>query len=623
MRPGTPPSSPFRRPLSSVPTNPEEGKDTGRAENGDGTGGGGPENLVKKVRALIRRGRFESALPLAKTLILSHKEVFPSPFRLFRALSPSPFAASLLVAACADLKLPDAAIDLLSALPEGRQRFPSLYYGKLLLEALVSARRYSDARHLFSLIVSCGISPDTPAYNKAIQSAVKSGNADGALELFDRIDRIDGRKPDAFTCNVLIFGLWRERRAGDAQKLFDEMVEREISPTIVTFNMMTDGYCKAGDLDSAFGMRDRIRASGLKPNLVTYNSLLSGLCRARRIDETKRLLEEMEADGLVPDGFTYNILFDGHSRCGNMEPSLALFDESMKKGVQMEAYTCSILLDGLCKDGKVSKAEEILEKLTEKGLVPTSVIYTTIVDGYCQVGDLEGAFSALRQMESLWLKSDFITYSSLINGLCKLGRMAEAEKMVKEMVEKGVFPTVGIYLSLMPMDKLADLKEALFQDLAAGDIQPNLQVYNMLIDANGRVGNFQRVSELIGDMKRKGISLIKGLCCEGFLSEAEDLALQLREEGLSPDVITYGTLISAYCKVSNMKKAIEIYEKMVKLGLKPTLATYHELISHLGNDGRMYELDSLYQKMLHNNLAPDRGSDIKRNCCVPGTLVKD
>ena len=82
-----------------------------------GGGGGGAEEPVGKLGVLLQSGRFQASLTLAKALICSHKTLFPSPFHLYQALSlsfpsPIPSAASLLVAACAHLKLPDDGLHL-------------------------------------------------------------------------------------------------------------------------------------------------------------------------------------------------------------------------------------------------------------------------------------------------------------------------------------------------------------------------------------------------------------------------------------------------------------------------------------------------------------------------------
>ena len=46
----------------------------------------------------------------------------------------------------------------------------------------------------------------------------------------------------------------------------------------ITYNMPIDGYYKVGDIEEAFGFKERMREQNVECNLVTYNSLLNDLC---------------------------------------------------------------------------------------------------------------------------------------------------------------------------------------------------------------------------------------------------------------------------------------------------------------------------------------------------------
>ena len=72
----------------------------------------------------------------------------------------------------------------------------------------------------------------------------------------------------------------------------------------MTYDSLIDGYCKAGDLEEAFNVRERMKNDNVEANVVTYNTLLGGLCRAARMEEAGRGVEEMKVQGGVPDAVT-------------------------------------------------------------------------------------------------------------------------------------------------------------------------------------------------------------------------------------------------------------------------------------------------------------------------------
>ncbi|KAF3443623.1 hypothetical protein FNV43_RR13313 [Rhamnella rubrinervis] len=62
--------------------------------------------------------------------------------------------------------------------------------------------------------------------------------------------------------------------------------------------------------------------------------------------------------------------------------------------------------------------------------------------------------------------------------------------------------------------------------------------------------------------------------------------VQLRKE-LSPNVITFTSVISGYCKLGRMKEASILFAKMLTFGIKPNAITFNALIDGFGKAGEM------------------------------------
>ncbi|CAA0830392.1 Pentatricopeptide repeat-containing protein -mitochondrial [Striga hermonthica] len=155
--------------------------------------------------------------------------------------------------------------------------------------------------------------PDSPVRSKLledlrqIRSAVKLGDVGRGLELMSLMKN-SGWRPSWFVYNVLISGLCKERRLGDARKLFDEMRRLNVAPTTVTYNTLIDGYCKSWDLEGAFVFRERMKNDKVDTNIVTYNTLLSGLCKMGRMDEANKVWGKWRPMGSFPM-YSVTVLF--------------------------------------------------------------------------------------------------------------------------------------------------------------------------------------------------------------------------------------------------------------------------------------------------------------------------
>ncbi|KAJ0807935.1 putative tetratricopeptide-like helical domain superfamily, pentacotripeptide-repeat region of PRORP [Helianthus annuus] len=342
-----------------------------------------------------------------------------NPFSYLHSLpKKSQFFSSFILSVSAESNLPKESLHLYMLIRKDNF-FPSLASFNLLLECLVSCGQYVRVLELFDHAVGANIRVDQFTFGKAVQSAVKIGDV--------------------------------RRRVMDARKLFDEMLETRVDCVVadkVTFNAMIDGYCKVGDVDEAFRIRDKMKGSNVEANLVTFNTLINGLCRAKRMDEAKKVWEDMKAHGFVPDGFSYSSLFDGFSRSGDLNGLVSLYEQADNDGIRVNAYTYGVLLNGLCKGGRTNKAEEILE------------------------GNIEMALLALERMKSYGLKPSCVTVNSVINQYCQSGNLVEAEKWIKTMPEMGV--------------------------------SPDVVTYNILIDGFGRNFQFDKCFELLEEMESNG-----------------------------------------------------------------------------------------------------------------------
>lgn len=139
------------------------------------------------------------------------------------------------------------------------------------------------------------------------------------------------------------------------------MLERNVVPDKVTCNTVFDGYCKVGDLDEAFRIRDKMKCCNVEVNVVTFNTLLKGLCRGKKMDEAKNVWEDMKVHVSVLDVLSYSFMFDRFSRSGDLDAIVSFYEEMDKDVVRTNEYLSSgILFNGSCKGWMTNKAQEIL-----------------------------------------------------------------------------------------------------------------------------------------------------------------------------------------------------------------------------------------------------------------------
>ena len=100
-------------------------------------------------------------------------------------------------------------------------------------------------------------------------------------------------------------------------------------------------------------------------------------------------------------------------------------------------------------------------------------------------------------------------------------------------------------------------------------------------------------------------TLVKGLCREGRYYEADQLADNMKEKGLSPNKEIYQSLLVGHCKNSKVDSAMKIFDLMAVGGFEPRLPEYKALICALCRGSQVEEAQAMFVSMLEKQWNAD------------------
>ncbi|KAL0546006.1 hypothetical protein IC582_015910 [Cucumis melo] len=84
-----------------------------------------------------------------------------------------------------------------------------------------------------------------------------------------------------------------------------------ITPDVVYYTVLIDGYCKMNNLNAAFVLFEEMVDQGIEADAVTYTALLSGCCRNGDKEKAQTLCSEMTSKGILPpENFSYLLQHD-------------------------------------------------------------------------------------------------------------------------------------------------------------------------------------------------------------------------------------------------------------------------------------------------------------------------
>ncbi|KQJ92680.1 pentatricopeptide repeat-containing protein At3g09650, chloroplastic [Brachypodium distachyon] len=220
----------------------------------------------------------------------------------------------------------------------------------VLIKGYCQQLQMSKARELLQEMMSAdggGIEPDVVTYNTLMDGCVLADDSAGALALFNEM-RSRGVAPSTASYTTLMKAFAAAGQPRAVQRVFDEMDrDPNAAPDRAAWNMLVEGYCQQGHLESAKAATEKMKERGVQPDVATFGSLAKGVAAARKPGEALVLWGEVKA----------------RRDAGELRPDEELLDA---------------LADVCVRGAFFKKALEIVACMEENGIAPNKTKYKKI-----------------------------------------------------------------------------------------------------------------------------------------------------------------------------------------------------------------------------------------------------
>jgi len=233
-------------------------------------------------------------------------------------------------------------------------------------------------------------------------------------------------------CSILK-GFTREKKMERVLATYQEMIDRQVELSIVTYNTIIDGCARCGRMEQLPKLMEDMRIHGVKANVITYSTMLKGHCQNGNIQEGFAILEQMKKDAkLKPDEIVYNSLLDGCAQNNMADEGLRLLEEMQNGGVQPSNFTLSILVKLMNRSRRLEQAFALVEQITKKyNFQPNVHVYTNLVQACVSNQQMKRGLDVLEQMIQKRIVPDSRTYSILVRASMSKGLCEQAINLLK------------------------------------------------------------------------------------------------------------------------------------------------------------------------------------------------
>ncbi|KAF9464859.1 hypothetical protein BDZ94DRAFT_1255416 [Collybia nuda] len=316
-------------------------------------------------------------------------------------------------------------------------------YNTLLKAYVLIGAPFHAVSKLFSKLESSGVKPDAYTYALLIQSACDSGKMKLAADIFYEMDAMaeSGQSETLVNAYILTIIMAGFLRIGDkirAKAVLDEMKDRGIQPTSVSYGTIIKAYGNEKTEESIQiaerFVQDLMNAPaeerawnrpshGRKtPFDHIYGPLIRAHAQGEKVEDVERLLQEVVDAGGTPSLGMLTALLDAYGRTSNTEAAVTLWPQIFKLGqqyarpgallneaenddaarVRLQGKTInlslSIYINILSTAGRHLDIAATWKDFRSQGLVPDSHNWNHLAVALVRAGEPERAFEILEKV---------------------------------------------------------------------------------------------------------------------------------------------------------------------------------------------------------------------------------
>ncbi|KAJ3685280.1 hypothetical protein LUZ61_014444 [Rhynchospora tenuis] len=330
--------------------------------------------------------------------------------------------------------------------------------------------------------------------------------------------------------------MWFEKLL-TARIVFDKMTERDV----FSWNVIISGYGKAGFLDEAVDLYQRMLWVCVKPDIYTFAGVLrccGGLPDLRR---GKEVHAHVYRFGYGSEVDLSNALITMYGKCGNLVSARRVFDGMPVR----DCISWNAMITGYFENYKNDEGIELFLTMVGLSLEPSLFALTSVIS-HCLLG-------LGKALHGYTIKTGFALDVTVCNSLIKMystsNQMDEAEKVFSRIKDRELISWTSM-ISGYEQNGSPEKALELFQRMEYNNVTPDEATLASVLAACACLGRLDIGIRLHKLAKRKGLetsrTVANSLIDLYAKSQCIDKAVEVFKRVPNKDVIFFGTLISGF-----------------------------------------------------------------------------
>ncbi|KAG0485603.1 hypothetical protein HPP92_009682 [Vanilla planifolia] len=328
-----------------------------------------------------------------------------------------------------------------------------------------------------------------------------------------------------------------------------------------------------------------------------YNTLLHAYLCNNLPTHAILLFYEMLLHGTTPNNHTFPLVLKAFSQAPQYKNGAFIHTMILKRRLDSDSYVHASLIHFYGAAGCIVEARRVFD---EKQL-PGISAWTALLSGYAKNGNLSMAWELFVRMPD----RNLVSWSAMISGYVQCRKPEKALALFQEMMKSKVRPNCSVLVNvLVAAAEVGALQVGkwvhMYLEKNCMCLSSNLKT--SLVHMYARCGDLLSAKQTFRRFRDKNVDLwnaiITGIGLYGRGEEAFELFVNMSDDGIPPDDMTFIGLLSACSHSGMVAEGRKCFEAMSKIyRIEPKLEHYSCMVDLLAKAGLVNEMVQLIQTM--------------------------
>lgn len=348
---------------------------------------------------------------------------------------------------------------------------------------------------------------------------------------------------------------------------------------------------------------------------------VSVLCKQGRLTEALGMLNLMIQQGTRVYSDVFRGLLQECARLRALEEGRQVHDAIMKCGIEPNRYLENTLLSMYAKCGSLTDARQVFDGIRDRNVIS----WTAMIEAFVAEGQSLEAYHCYEMMKQSGIKPDKVTFVSLLNAFTNPGLLRKGQKVHREIIEAGLELEPRVGTSLVGMyAKCGDVSTA--RDIFDRMSLKNVVTWTLLIAGYAQQGQIVVAHELLLQMQQEGVppnkityaSILQGCTSPAALELGKKVHEYIIQSGYENNLWVVNALITMYCKCGGLEEARKLFEGLPYRDV----VSWTAMVTGYAQQGFHNEAIDLFQEMQQQGIKPDKMTftSVLTACSSPALL---